>query len=90
MFSGRWAEAFAAFVEARQDRAVRVAIMLAGDQAAAGDVAQNAFLARTARWPASWRSEHRCVVLDPRAQAAAPRWRAVHPALGGDDRAAAV
>jgi RNA polymerase sigma-70 factor (ECF subfamily) len=39
------AEAFAAFVEARRDRAVRVAYrMLAGDEAAAEDVAQNAFL----------------------------------------------
>lgn len=39
------AAAFAAFVEARRERAVRLAYrLLAGDQAAAEDVAQNAFL----------------------------------------------
>jgi DNA-directed RNA polymerase specialized sigma24 family protein len=46
------AAAFAAFVEARRERAVRVAYrMLAGDQDAAEDVAQNAFL-RAHRSPA--------------------------------------
>lgn len=39
------ADAFAAFVEARRERAVRVALrMLSGDAAAAEDVAQNALL----------------------------------------------
>jgi RNA polymerase sigma-70 factor (ECF subfamily) len=39
------ADSFAAFVEARRERAVRVALrMLAGDAAAAEDVAQNALL----------------------------------------------
>ena len=49
--------AFAAFVEARRERAVRVAYrMLAGDQDAAEDVAQNAFL-RAHRALAGFRGE---------------------------------
>jgi RNA polymerase sigma-70 factor (ECF subfamily) len=51
------AAAFAAFVEARRERAVRVAYrMLAGDQDAAEDVAQNAFL-RAHRALAGFRGE---------------------------------
>lgn len=82
------AEAFAAFVEARRDRAVRVAYrMLAGDQAAAEDVAQNAFL-RAHRALAGFRGEasvdtwfYRILAREVQRHR---RWRAVRKLWSGD------
>jgi len=82
------AEAFAAFVEARRERAVRVAYrMLAGDEAAAEDVAQNAFL-RAYRALAGFRGEssidtwfYRILVREVQRHR---RWQAVRQLFGGD------
>ncbi len=75
------AETFDAFVEKRRERAVRVAYrMLAGDEAAAEDVAQNAFL-RAHRALAGFRGEasldtwfYRILVREVQRHR---RWRAV-------------
>lgn len=75
------AESFDAFVEARRERAVRVAYrMLAGDESAAEDVAQNAFL-RAHRALAGFRGEasldtwfYRILVREVQRHR---RWRAV-------------
>ena len=82
------AAAFAAFVEARRERAVRVAYRLLGaDQGAAEDVAQNAFL-RAHRALARFRGEStidtwffRILVREVQRQR---RWRRVRELVGFD------
>jgi RNA polymerase sigma-70 factor (ECF subfamily) len=81
------AAAFAAFVEARRERAVRVAYrLLAGDPDAAEDVAQNAFL-RAHRSLAGFRGEssvdtwfYRILVREAQRYR---RWRNVRQLFGG-------
>jgi RNA polymerase sigma-70 factor (ECF subfamily) len=81
-------EAFDAFVEARRERAVRVAYrMLAGDLAAAEDVAQNAFM-RAHRALAGFRGDasvdtwfYRILVREVQRYR---RWRAVRQLFSAD------
>jgi len=80
------AETFDAFVEARRERAVRVAYrMLAGDESAAEDVAQNAFL-RAHRALGGFRGDasldtwfYRILVREVQRHR---RWRAVRQLIG--------
>jgi len=88
------AASFAAFVEARRERAVRVAYrMLAGDEAEAEDVAQNAFL-RAHRALARFRGDssvdtwfYRILVREVQRHR---RWRAVRGFLRGDPEQASA
>jgi RNA polymerase sigma-70 factor (ECF subfamily) len=83
---------FAAFVEARRDRAVRVAFrLLGGDEAAAEDVAQNAFL-RAHRGLPRFRGDssldtwfYRILVREVQRHR---RWQAVRRLFGGDPESA--
>jgi RNA polymerase sigma-70 factor (ECF subfamily) len=85
------AEPFSAFVQARREQAVRVAYrLLGGDQAAAEDVAQNAFL-RAHRALPSFRGAaaldtwfYRILVREVQRHR---RWRFVRRIVGGGDEA---
>jgi RNA polymerase sigma-70 factor (ECF subfamily) len=82
------ARAFAAFVESRRERALRTAFrLLGGDEAAAQDVAQNAFV-RAHRGLASFRGESsldtwffRILVREAQRHR---RWQAVRRLFAGD------